>query len=117
MTVSKLRGARDRKSKAAGKRIEGRKALHETAPEAVLLAKRLRRASPKTGERLSLRKIAAMLAEAGHVNERGESYNPSAVKRMVEGPMPPKRASEPTDPRFSRPTGRQEPGTVHLPAR
>ena len=43
----------------------------ELRPEAVALAKRLHRASPKTGKRMSLRKIAATLAEAGHLNERG----------------------------------------------
>ena len=37
----------------------------ELRPEAVALAKRLHRASPKTGKRMSLRKIAAALAEAG----------------------------------------------------
>ena len=36
----------------------------ELRPEAVALAKRLHRASPKTGKRISLRKIAAALAEA-----------------------------------------------------
>ena len=40
------------------------------------LAKRLHRASPKTGKRMSLRKIAAALAEAGQLNERGQPFNP-----------------------------------------
>ena len=38
----------------------------ELRPEAVALAKRLHWASPKTGKRMSLRKIASALAEAGH---------------------------------------------------
>jgi hypothetical protein len=42
--VAKLTRARERR------RAEGRKPLAETHPEAVALAKRLRRASPKTGE-------------------------------------------------------------------
>jgi DNA invertase Pin-like site-specific DNA recombinase len=88
MTVAKLKGARDRKRLATGKKVEGRKALHEINPEAVLLAKKLRRASPKTGERRSLRKIAAMLAGAGHLNERGAEFNHISIKRMVEGPTP-----------------------------
>ena len=79
MTVAKLCGARERMRKAGkvrtldGKRgkCEGRKALHETAPEAVLMAKRLRRASPISGDRMSLQRIAEHLAKAGHVNERG----------------------------------------------
>lgn len=88
MVVAKLRGARDRKSALVGKRIEGRKPLHETAPDAVLLAKRLRRASPKTGERRSIRKIASMLADAGHVGSKGKAFAPSVVKTMIEGPAP-----------------------------
>jgi hypothetical protein len=65
MTVAKLKGARDRKSAEAGRRIEGRKGFAVTHPEAVALAKRLRRASPKTGERRSLRAISALLAKPG----------------------------------------------------
>ena len=36
---------------------------------AVKAARRLRRANPKMGERLSFREISARLAEAGHLNE------------------------------------------------
>jgi hypothetical protein len=32
-----------------------------------------------------LRKIAQELAAAGLLNEMGQEYNPSAIKRMVEG--------------------------------
>ena len=84
MLVAKLKGARDRKSAEAGRRIEGRKGFSVTNPEAVALARRLRRASPKTGERRSLRAIAAMLAEAGHLNEHGRPFNPRSIKAMVE---------------------------------
>jgi hypothetical protein len=49
------------------------------------MAKRLRRASPKTGDRLSYREIAAKLEAAGHLNERGARYNPASIKRMLEG--------------------------------
>ena len=83
MIVAKLRGARDRKSAEAGRRIEGRKGF-VTHPEAVALAKRLRRASPKTGERRSLRAISAMLAEARHLNEHGRPFNHRSIKAMVE---------------------------------
>jgi len=41
----------------------------------VALAKRLYRASPKTGKRMSLRKISAQLAESGNLNERGRPSN------------------------------------------
>ena len=47
------------------------------------MAKRLHRASPKTGKRMSLRKIAAALAEAGHLNERGQPFNPKSVVAIV----------------------------------
>ena len=62
--VHKLRHARERQRKERGK-CEGRKAHSELRPEVVAEAKRLRRASPKTGERLSYRQISARLAEAG----------------------------------------------------
>lgn len=82
--VAKLKGARDRKSRETGK-CEGRKSHAETRPEAVALAKRLHRKSPKTGERRSLRNVAKALGEAGHLNERGQVFNPKAIKIMVEG--------------------------------
>lgn len=81
--VKKLKAARDRKRVEKG-RCEGRKGHGEINPEAVALAKRLRRVSPKSGERRSLRKIAALLAEAGHLNERGKPFNPKSVKALIE---------------------------------
>jgi hypothetical protein len=90
MTVAKLRGARERKRRETGK-CEGRKTLAEKFPEAVLLAKRLRRASPKTGERISMRKISAELAAAGHVNERDVPFNAGSILSMVEGEWPRKQ--------------------------
>ena len=73
-----------------GKRgkCEGRKALYEMVPEAVLMAKRLRRASPLNGERVSLQRIAERLAEAGHIIEKGKPYNRKSVLAMVNGPRP-----------------------------
>lgn len=62
--VAKLKSARDRKRQLSGK-CEGRKSLAEMHPAVVREAKRLGRASPKAGERRSLRKIAAELAKAG----------------------------------------------------
>jgi DNA invertase Pin-like site-specific DNA recombinase len=64
MTVAKLRGARDRKRKTQGK-CEGWKSLAEMHPAVVREAKRLGRASPKSGERRSLRKISTELAKIG----------------------------------------------------
>jgi hypothetical protein len=64
---------------------EGRKSHAEKRPGTVALAKRLHRASPKTGKRMTLRKISAALADAGHLNERGRLFNQRSIKVMVEG--------------------------------
>jgi hypothetical protein len=56
---------------------------HQEAAEAqqaaVAMAGRLRRASPKTGERRSLRKISDELKDAGYFNERGRPYKACVV--------------------------------------
>ncbi len=78
--VAKLKVARDRKSKQAGRRIEGRKPV----PDAVKKTARvLARKSPKTGKRRSLRQISTMLAEAGHLGPSGKPYGAESVKRMI----------------------------------
>ena len=86
--VKKLKVARDRKrgTGADNKKVEGRKSHTELRPEVVAEAKRLRRASPKTGDRLSYRQISARLEAAGIVNERGLPFNPKSIKAMVEQP-------------------------------
>jgi len=81
--VHKLRHARERARQEKGK-CEERKAHVEKRPEAVTLAKRLHHASPKTGKRMSLRKVAAALAQAGHLNERGQPFNPKSVRSMLD---------------------------------
>jgi DNA invertase Pin-like site-specific DNA recombinase len=85
--VKKLKVARDR-MRAAGAKVEGRKAFGEIKllSDAIALAKRLRRASPKTGKRMSLRKISKALADAGYLNERGVPYSAKSVRSMIEGP-------------------------------
>ena len=40
---------------------------------------------PQTGERRSLRKIAAELAALGHLNVNGRPYSAKSVRSMVEG--------------------------------
>ena len=80
-TVAKLAAARKRKREATGK-CEGRKSLAELHPDAVALARRLRRRRPKGGQR-SLREISAELGAAGHVNERGKPYNPKSIAAML----------------------------------
>jgi DNA invertase Pin-like site-specific DNA recombinase len=119
--VDKLRGARERAraeqdrlakaGKPAHKTLKGkgkcggRKSLAETSPEAVLMAKRLRRANPKTGECKSFQRIARELAEHGRRLEKGgkpelarqflrangEELNPATIKAMVDGPRPARR--------------------------
>ena len=81
--VHKLRHARERQRKERGK-CEGRKAHSELHPDVVAEAKRLRRARPKTGERMSYRKISKQLEAAGFLNERGRPYNPKSIRAMVE---------------------------------
>lgn len=84
--VSRLRLARERKRKA-GHKVEGRKSLAETAPEAVAMARQLRDQRP----RLSLRQISAALAEAGYTSHKGNGsqrpggnpYSASAVASML----------------------------------
>lgn len=83
MTVAKLRGARDRASAAAGRRIEGRKGIAELRPEVVREARRLARRSPTTGRTRSLREIAAELAKLGLTTANGATFSASAVRRML----------------------------------
>ncbi len=52
------------------------------------MAKRLRRANPISGDRMSLQRIADHLSQAGYLNERGTPYNPKSVLAMVNGPRP-----------------------------
>ena len=76
MTVTKLRAARDRKSKVLGRRCEGRK----PAPECVIEQARHDRALGA-----SLREIATRLADAGYFGPNGRPYGPSSVRAMVRG--------------------------------
>jgi hypothetical protein len=64
----------------------GRRSHIEARPEVMAEAKRLHRASPNTGERRSLRKIAAELATLGHLNVNGRPYSAKSVRSMFEGP-------------------------------
>jgi DNA-binding PadR family transcriptional regulator len=81
MTVAKLRGARERKRREAGK-CEGRKSHAERNPELVALAKRLHRQRPKGG-RMSLRSISAELATQGFLNENGRPFAAASIKSML----------------------------------
>lgn len=81
--VKKLRGARDRKSAAAGRRIEGRKGYADTHPELIREAKRLARKSPLTGKARSLGKIALELAALGYRTTNGTAFSASQVQRLL----------------------------------
>jgi DNA invertase Pin-like site-specific DNA recombinase len=84
MTVAKLRGERERKRVITGKKVEGRKTHAERNPELVVLVRQLRRRRPKGGQ-LSLRAVAAELAQRGFMNERGNAFSASAIASMLEG--------------------------------
>jgi DNA invertase Pin-like site-specific DNA recombinase len=78
--VDKLRKARERKRKTTGK-CEGRKSYAERDPELVAKAIELSQWRP----RLSLREIAAELAQIGKTTPSGLPYSASAVKSMLAG--------------------------------
>jgi DNA invertase Pin-like site-specific DNA recombinase len=82
MTVAKLRGARERKRREAGK-CEGRKSHAELRPELVALVRQLRRRRPKGGQR-SLRAISAELAARGFLNENDRPFAAASVKSMLD---------------------------------
>jgi hypothetical protein len=77
-TVPKLKAAHDRKI-AAGEKCGGRKNYAEARPE---MARQLRR--PDSDRRpVSLRKVAAALAERGYVASTGRPYEAAAVASML----------------------------------
>jgi len=81
--VAKMKAARDRKI-AAGEKCGGRKAYaeREGGKELVALARALHRPDPDRRP-VSLRAVAAALAERGYVTPSGRPYAPSAVASMV----------------------------------
>lgn len=83
--VLKLRAARERKKRETGRKVEGRKRVAERkgGAELVAEAKRLRRRSPKTGQRRSLREIAEELARLGYVSASGRPFSSSVVKTII----------------------------------
>ena len=69
-----------------------------SAPAAGSLSPRQRRRLLKLAKRLSrrglsLRRIAAALAGAGHVNERGQPYNAQSIRAMLRGPQKRKKGN------------------------
>ena len=82
MLVSKLKGARERKKRETGQKVEGRKSHAEERPDVVALAKKLARKKPKGGQ-LSLRAVSAAMAAQGFVNERGAPFHPQSIAEML----------------------------------
>jgi DNA invertase Pin-like site-specific DNA recombinase len=83
--VAKLKAARDRKI-AAGQKCGGRKSYAELDPEMVALARQLRQPDPDCRP-VSLRKVAAALAELGYVGPTGRPYEAAAVASMLRKRM------------------------------
>lgn len=81
--VAKLKGARDRASAVAGRRVEGRPGYRETSPELVREARRLARKSPKSGKARSLRQIAEELHGLGFGTANGGVFSASQVTRLL----------------------------------
>jgi DNA invertase Pin-like site-specific DNA recombinase len=75
--VDKLKAARKRKAEAGGRAV-GSKSYSEKYPEAVALAKRLKRYQKR-----SLAEITQDLAEAGHLTSEGKPFHRSAVHKML----------------------------------
>ena len=80
--VAKLAASHRRKRIVTGEKVEGRKSLAESRPEAVALAKALARKKPKGGK-MSLRAVAAAMAAQGYLNERGRPFNPKSIATML----------------------------------
>lgn len=87
MTVAKLRGARERKRRKTGGKVEGRKSWAERAntnkavAELVAAAKQLRGTSLRPDR--SLREIAVELDKLGYRNERGAVFSPASIASML----------------------------------
>jgi DNA invertase Pin-like site-specific DNA recombinase len=77
--VNRLKAARERKRRDTGRKVEGRKSYIEARPETVRMACEL-----SFQPRMSLRKIAAALATAGHVTANGKPYSHTAVEAMIK---------------------------------
>jgi DNA invertase Pin-like site-specific DNA recombinase len=88
MNVAKLRGARERKRRKTGGKVEGRKSWAEravaskAAADLVATAKRLRGFDP-IRPAMSLRRIAAELDKLGYCNERGAAFSASSIASML----------------------------------
>ena len=80
--VSKLRKARDAKSKSLGKRIEGRKKI-SLPSELIQKIKKLRR-KPTNAKRKTYQTIADILNNEGLKTSTGKHFLPMTIKRIIE---------------------------------
>ena len=78
----RLRAARERKRAEQGK-CEGRKSYQELDPALIREAKRLRRRSPSTGKRRSLRQISQELFDMGYATKNGTPFGAGQIQRLV----------------------------------
>ena len=80
MTVAKLRGARDRLSAKAGKRIEGQKGHRVHRRDLVRAAKKCK---SEIGAAATLQEIADCMNERGLTNAAGNALQPMTIKRLL----------------------------------
>jgi hypothetical protein len=83
-TIAKLKAARDRILQT-GEKCGGRKSYAErdSGKDLVELARRLHRADPDRRP-VSLRKVAAGLAERGYLTPSGKHYSAASVASMID---------------------------------
>jgi len=84
--VQKLRAARDRASRQAGRRVEGRKGFGVFPSEAEIV-RRIRAFRCRTRSRnpLSYKRIASLLNAEGHATRSGGRWRWSSVRRIATG--------------------------------
>ena len=82
MIVSKLKKARDAKSKELGRRCEGRKKA-PFSQDLILKITKLRR-KPHNGKRNSLEKFAEILNKNGNTTPTGAKFHPTTIKRILQ---------------------------------
>lgn len=85
MLVEKLRGARERKRRATGRKVGGRRNYAELdgGGAMIALAKKLAR-YPRNGKKRSLADISNELAKEGYVSSAGKPYTRMAISRMLD---------------------------------
>lgn len=85
VTVAKLRAARDRRSREAGRRVEGARPFGMTESEQVTLIRmRQLHAKPRGLPRRSFAVIAATLNTEGHATRRGGPWKPESVRKILK---------------------------------